>query len=1248
MNKANYLISRTFKGAMAFVLAVGLCPVAPAMAQEGATANEEGGAAAAVVDGAGASTDGAVAGATGGVAGSEADGVQPGGVSGDAAAAANGAGVGASAQDAAENDATDSGVSTDVVEAAAAVDEGADESNDADAQTDGWQVWGGCEWMIDAEGCLTIRPKDGAEVGWLPDLDWSGPWRADAYAQSIESVKVEKRVEASSGVEGLFGGLSSAASMDLSGLDVSSVTNMYGMFHGCSSLASLDLSGWDTSNVTDMSWMFYGCSSLREVSLGPATRVELPAPSGGDVSGRWVSSADGVAYRLSDVPAGVAATYTAQLAESEASGLNSLGSCVWTIGEGGALTISPLPGCASGELCGLEGSGSPFSRYGAEVASVRIAPGVKASGSLSGLFSGLSSAASMDLSGLDVSSVTDMSSMFSGCSSLRKISLGEATRVDLPTPSGDGLTGRWVSSADGVAYRPSDIPLGVAATYAAQRSDSAAGVANSAGSCTWKIDADGVLVIAPLPNSSSGMLDCGRADPGDSLYEVPWSQTSRDILSVHVEPGVKISGSASRMFANLPFAESMDLSGLDTSAVTNMSSMFSGCTSLQTADLSSFDTSMVRHMSSMFSGCSSLTELDLSSFDTRSLVDEGEYSPSMSYMFSGCASLETVDLSSFDTSSVTNMSGIFSGCSSLGSLDLSDWNTLRVVSMSGMFSNCSSLASLDVSSWDTSSVANMSAMFSGCTLLQAVDLSSIDTSSVTNMSSLFEGCESLRALDLSSFDTSKVEDMSQMFKDCSSLASLDLSSFDTSSVAGSGGTYSYDGMCGMFQGCSSLTKLDLSSFNTSKVRNMLYMFWNCERLKSVNLSSFDTKNVACFESMFSGCSALESLDLSNFNTSHAVGSALSRMFQGCSSLKSLDVSSFDTSRITDFSSMFSGCDSLKSLDLSSFDTTRATKMDYMFDSSGGTLSRVTLGDKFSFSKNGKRLCSLPSDWSNVGWYDESAGKAYSVDEIPDNVATTYVKQKRLERDQFTVDDTRSVYTGAPIKKPIKSDLVEGVDYVVSYENNIGPGGANIYIRGINRWYGELSYHFYIDGSAQRGQWMHDSNGWWYVDASGSYPSNEWRAIDGSYYYFNGSGYMCTNWLNYGGAWYWLGGSGAMATGWRSIGGSWYWFDDSGAMASGWKQIDGTYYYFNGSGAMQTGWLNTGGAWYYLSGSGAMATGWLSLGGTWYWFDASGAMATGWKWIGGSCYYFDGSGAMQASKWIDGSYVDSDGRWDQSA
>ena len=320
----------------------------------------------------------------------------------------------------------------------------------------------------------------------------------------------------------LTSGCSSLASLGVSGWDTSKVTGMSSMFYGCSSLASLGISGWDTSEATVMYYMFSGCSSLREVSLGPATRVELPAPSGGDVSGRWVSSVNGVAYRPSDVPAGVAATYTAQLAESEASGLNSLGSCVWTIGEGGALAISPLPGCASGELCGLEGSGSPFSRYGAEVASVRIAPGVKASGSLSGLFSGLSSAATMDLSGLDTSSATDMSSMFSYCSSLasldvsgwdtskvtrmqdmfsgcssltsldlssfddsslkyrgdlfhrcailEQISIGEHFALSdvMPTPSSvEGWTGKWVDEA-GSVFASGEIPTGKKGTYRAQ------------------------------------------------------------------------------------------------------------------------------------------------------------------------------------------------------------------------------------------------------------------------------------------------------------------------------------------------------------------------------------------------------------------------------------------------------------------------------------------------------------------------------------------------------------------------------------------------------------------------------------------------------------------------------------------------------------------------------------------------------------------------------------------------------------
>ena len=65
---------------------------------------------------------------------------------------------------------------------------------------------------------------------------------------------------------------------------------------------------------------------------------------------------------------------------------------------------------------------------------------------------------------------------------------------------------------------------------------------------------------------------------------------------------------------------SVDLSGFDTSNVTNMSGMFYWCSNLTTLNLSGWDTGRVTDMNSMFDGCSSLTSLDLSGWDTVSLI----------------------------------------------------------------------------------------------------------------------------------------------------------------------------------------------------------------------------------------------------------------------------------------------------------------------------------------------------------------------------------------------------------------------------------------------------------------------------------------------------------------------------------------------------------------------------------------------------------------------------------------------------
>ena len=524
MKKVDHLVARAFKSAMAFVLAVGLCPVAPAMAQEGATANEEGGTAAAAVDGAGASTDGAVAGATGGVAGSEADGVQPGGVSGDADAAVGGAGIGASAQDVVENDATDSGVSTDAAEAAAAADGEADESNDADAQTDGWQAWGGCEWMIDAEGCLTIRPANGAEVGQLPNVAGYAPWCASEYSRNIKVVKVENGVKTSESADGLFMELSFAETMDLSGLDISSATCMQSMFYGCSRLASLDVSGWDTSSATNMDSMFFGCSSLASL----------------DVSGWDTSSVTNMFWMFY----GCSSLASLDVSRWDVSSATSMGRIF----------------CGCSKLASLDVSGWDTSRvtnmdgmfYGCSSLASLDVSGWDTSGvtRMQSMLSGCSSLASLDVSGWDTSSAADMSRMLSGCSSLAPLDLS-------------GWNTSKVTSMDSMFFGCSSL----------------ASVGNLSGWDTSSVASMGSMFqgCSSLAALDASGWDTSRVADMSRMFSGCSSLTSLDASNWDTSCVTDMAS----MFSGCSRLASLDLSSWDASNVGGMEGMFYACLRLE-------------------------------------------------------------------------------------------------------------------------------------------------------------------------------------------------------------------------------------------------------------------------------------------------------------------------------------------------------------------------------------------------------------------------------------------------------------------------------------------------------------------------------------------------------------------------------------------------------------------------------------------------------------------------------------------
>jgi surface protein len=130
--------------------------------------------------------------------------------------------------------------------------------------------------------------------------------------------------------------------------------------------------------------------------------------------------------------------------------------------------------------------------------------------------------------------------------------------------------------------------------------------------------------------------------------------------------------------------EYVDLSGLDTSNVTDMSGMFESCNFLTQVNLKGLNTENVVNMSAMFARCKNLTDLDLSSFNTSNT----KY---MLSMFEDCDALETLDLSKFNTKNVELMKYMFRGCSNLLSLDLSNFACDNIFDNIYMFSACNSL-----------------------------------------------------------------------------------------------------------------------------------------------------------------------------------------------------------------------------------------------------------------------------------------------------------------------------------------------------------------------------------------------------------------------------------------------------------------------------------------------------------------------------------------------------------------------------
>ena len=188
----------------------------------------------------------------------------------------------------------------------------------------------------------------------------------------------------------------------------------------------------------------------------------------------------------------------------------------------------------------------------------------------------------------------------------------------------------------------------------------------------------------------------------------------------------------------------------------------------------------------------------------------------MENAFHGCKNMQFAEsIDTPDLSKVTDMNNMFSGCSSFNQ-PLNNWDVSHVTNMCGMFYYCTSF-NQPLNNWDMSQVTDIQNMFYGCTSFNQ-PLNNWDVGKVWAMGYMFYGCTSFNQ-PLNNWDVSKATYMRGMFSGCISF-NQPLNNWDVSHVM------DVSGMSGMFSGCTSFNQ-PLNNWDVSKVTYMGDMFKGC-------------------------------------------------------------------------------------------------------------------------------------------------------------------------------------------------------------------------------------------------------------------------------------------------------------------------------------------------------------------------------------------------------------------------------------
>ncbi|NME70896.1 BspA family leucine-rich repeat surface protein [Flammeovirga aprica] len=541
-----------------------------------------------------------------------------------------------------------------------------------------------------------------------------------------------------SSVENMPGMFYEASSFngDLSGWDVSSVVSMAGMFERAASFNG-DISNWDVSSVTSMSWMFSEATSFNgDLSLWNVSSVGYMNRMFTD-SGLSTDNYDLLLKGWSALPAlknGVNLDVSVEYCEASAERQSLIDNYGWIINDGGffceddisaedfvivvdgSTTRINFPSVSTASSFDIDWenndnwetittNGTLSHSYTTTPDTIRIRGELNHFAAPKSIIDvvqwGSTHLTSMSTSFYecdkiekftatdvpDLSSVTDMNTMFRGASSFN----GDLSLWDVSSVTNMSLMFVDASSFNG------DLSLWDV---------------SSVSSMSWMFQG------ATSFNGDLSSWDVSSVTDMRSMFYAVTSFNG-DISNWDVSSVTNMSS----MF-NGATSFNGDISNWDVSSVTNMSFIFYGTTSFN-GDISNWDVSSVTNMSSMFDYASSFNG-DISNWDVSSVTD-------IRSMFNAATSFNG-DISNWDVSSVSDMRSMFQGATSFNG-DISNWDVSSVLDMRSMFQGATSFNG-DISNWDVSFVSGMGYMFYNATSFNG-NLSLWDVSKVTVMDNMF-------------------------------------------------------------------------------------------------------------------------------------------------------------------------------------------------------------------------------------------------------------------------------------------------------------------------------------------------------------------------------------------------------------------------------------------------------------------------------------------------------------------------------